>query len=1571
MQVDTLDWYKLNSLSSLHFIIFLTGICLIVDSAKPVNPSSSRQMCMKIQSMLSLGKHHTYQISSNLTYVPRNYAQNFLAYSPIDDLLIFLEPKYQLHVYSAQAVHLIGRIPTANIVYASSCISITTGDRYDLCFIYESRIKPNVISIRVCEVRFNTTKLQFEDKKCIDSTIRSDRTNIRINGFTIKRDHFGTKRSLLFVSTNFGLVYTIFDLRTGITIRKPIVLNDTLTEGSVVLTSAGVVYYANKEEHTIHEIHVTRDFRIRYGKIIKSNAIKSPFGLITDECNHLFISTKTMVLVMYMQTYTTIRSIFSRPSEYPITIERINSSTYIYPTVKKLPGKAPAKWLFNIFSFADPTVLTTTTPRSATRMNRTLFWKMIRANRSTKPTYNMSMFVTTAITHLTVETTYTSPTIQEESMQTDDTLPYSSTEQLSTIAADEIHNDTVDESTSFDTARSSDDVYSSTPPLFDQDYVSENDDTTTGYSEPVVDDHSVSLNPKDKIDVAVDKDSHSQNNSTPALQSTQDTYTSTESISIMYEISSDETTLPADGTSQFVTSTAIEVTSLTDQFETTAATSQSSAQTFTSDLILQNDTDMTSTSPTKSLLTETVFSDFVTIMTVTDSLASSIKSTQREDTDSTSTLPLFSQKIDSLLTKTILTTFSTHQDSYLDSHKISHDNSLSLPIENSNTAALHSSSLSRMSSTTYTPSHHVSAPTSSHSLLTLSSTYLNSYLSSEQFSELDTTELILSTTQVTSTSTLHTTTPSVTSIITEHSSRTTFSERLSSTVTTSSLFDTSIVSTLVTTSNLITLSTSNHIPETSLASTTVTEPRTTDYETTLTSLITTTVTSLDPTTIIQTTEEPSTPLPTTSIATTDETTSLTTDSPTSDTTFISSTYPTTITSTYTEGYTSSMASTETVLETSTLFSTLPTDEPTETSTEITTELTTGDFLLSTSSATDAYMEDHNTSTQLYTDEVSTTSSDSDTTETATPDLISETTEMSTTELVSDSTETESSTLLDTNFSSESETSITTSYLTSQSDITSPSVQTTREDATTMETSTDSFTTTTETELITSSLPTWYSTRKPVPEQQTTTYKSAVHSNLSNTLLSNELFDTLLTNSSSDQVISFDLSNLPTSSWNLSLQTNKSIVLDIALPDASTANGTTNLSMTNIVAERFTTNIVGSPVSLQVDQVQTKQFSLAMNLTSNLTNQMSSDVVIGHVKSEQFQLDITKSDNMNIHVKQVDSETAELFFDSKFCTNDTNLQINLNLTKNGTIRYGNRSPIRIGPVFTRVHMLKQSCDLEQPFTVFFDICQGQNPCLNGGTCQSQTPNYDDPSYIPKESEISYTCLCPMYIFGEQCEQSQYPMGYCINNGTLTYIVDSSNRSIESCICASGFHGEHCEENIDDCVNVRCSNHGICHDETDSYTCSCFDGYYGSECEQKNVETVLLQVATKSFATVAILLIAGIASLVVASDIHTYFTRKKHVTRRKMYQCPRAESELYENSVLLLGFGDAPVELNEIRSSRGRRRKRRPLPPPPSTSKGKKKRQTGRQRTRTKKYKSPPQKISSRTRTVTNPAYETIL
>ena len=250
---------------------------------------------------------------------------------------------------------------------------------------------------------------------------------------------------------------------------------------------------------------------------------------------------------------------------------------------------------------------------------------------------------------------------------------------------------------------------------------------------------------------------------------------------------------------------------------------------------------------------------------------------------------------------------------------------------------------------------------------------------------------------------------------------------------------------------------------------------------------------------------------------------------------------------------------------------------------------------------------------------------------------------------------------------------------------------------------------------------------------------------------------------------------------------------------------------------------------------------------------------------------------------------------------------------GTIRYGNHTPIRIGAVFTRVHMRKQACEQGQPFALFFDICEGANPCLNGGTCQSVTPDYDQPSYSQQESsEINYRCLCPDRYSGDHCQDLPSSLSFCINNGTLLTSFDEYNRTIGECLCPGGFRGEHCEENIDDCADIHCSNHGVCQDGIETYTCSCFDGYYGSQCESKTTETVVLQVTSRSFATLAVLLIASIAGLAVASDIHTFLTRKKARTSSRLDKIPRVTSELFENSVLLLAFGDAPIEMSDLSS-----------------------------------------------------------
>jgi hypothetical protein len=58
-----------------------------------------------------------------------------------------------------------------------------------------------------------------------------------------------------------------------------------------------------------------------------------------------------MILVMLAQTYKTIRSIFSKASDLPITIERLNSTTYVYATVKKYSAKGPSIWMFNFLYF--------------------------------------------------------------------------------------------------------------------------------------------------------------------------------------------------------------------------------------------------------------------------------------------------------------------------------------------------------------------------------------------------------------------------------------------------------------------------------------------------------------------------------------------------------------------------------------------------------------------------------------------------------------------------------------------------------------------------------------------------------------------------------------------------------------------------------------------------------------------------------------------------------------------------------------------------------------------------------------------------------------------------------------------------------------------------------------------------------------------------------------------------------------------------------------------------------------------------------------------------------------------
>jgi hypothetical protein len=80
------------------------------------------------------------------------------------------------------------------------------------------------------------------------------------------------------------------------------------------------------------------------------------FGIV-GEILIRYISTKSMILIMFIQTYKTIRSVFSKASDLSITVERLNSSTYVYATVKTYPGKLPSIWMFNFLSFAGKSII--------------------------------------------------------------------------------------------------------------------------------------------------------------------------------------------------------------------------------------------------------------------------------------------------------------------------------------------------------------------------------------------------------------------------------------------------------------------------------------------------------------------------------------------------------------------------------------------------------------------------------------------------------------------------------------------------------------------------------------------------------------------------------------------------------------------------------------------------------------------------------------------------------------------------------------------------------------------------------------------------------------------------------------------------------------------------------------------------------------------------------------------------------------------------------------------------------------------------------------------------------------
>jgi hypothetical protein len=142
------------------------------------------------------------------------------------------------------------------------------------------------------------------------------------------------------------------------------------------------------------------------------------------------------------------------------------------------------------------------------------------------------------------------------------------------------------------------------------------------------------------------------------------------------------------------------------------------------------------------------------------------------------------------------------------------------------------------------------------------------------------------------------------------------------------------------------------------------------------------------------------------------------------------------------------------------------------------------------------------------------------------------------------------------------------------------------------------------------------------------------------------------------------------------------------------------------------------------------------------------------------------------------------------------------------------------------------------------------CSNNGMC--------------KISNGALICECSNGYKGNNCKVKSSPCSYspCLNNATCIESLDSTNSSSTeanfTCICASTYYGQQCENQVNLCANYsKCTpSQGYCKIANNTAVCQCLKSYSGEFCQTKSAELQTIQrvVSTASIiAIVAILLV----------------------------------------------------------------------------------------------------------------------